>query len=429
MKKIFGVFLWMCLCSVTMIEAQTVVLDGEIRPRTEYRDGYSKPLTSTSDPGISTSQRTRLSFAYNSGVLNTLVTLQDARTFGQDSQSSSTATVSIYEAWADVLLAPGLSLKVGRQGLKYDDTRLFSAPAWSNTGTSHDAALLKYNINDLQIHLLSAYNNNSSISSETFYTPGTKYRMMNFLWLSKPIYDDLSISAIVVDEGLQDTVGVGTSGYKKNKMYNAYTFGGNLKFQKDKFPLSALATAYFQSGKNYKGNKMDGKLLALKLNYSFTDQYALSLGGDYLSGDDNGTTDGVQSNFKKLYGADHTFNGYMDYWNTPLTQGLLDYYATAKAKASKTLDFELAYHIFNTDKQLKSAGVEVGKDIGSELDFLVTYKINSWSTVQGGYCHYFDTKNTLIAKSISTTADIRSPQWAYVMFTFKPTFLNTATAK
>ena len=60
--------------------------------------------------------------------------------------------------------------------------------------------------------------------------------------------------------------------------------------------------------------------------------------------------------------------------------------------------------------------MEVGKDIGSELDFLVTYKINSWSTVQGGYCHYFDTKNTLIAKSISTTADIRSPQWAYVMF-------------
>ncbi|MBP1676210.1 MAG: hypothetical protein H6Q20_769, partial [Bacteroidetes bacterium] len=84
------------------------------------------------------------------------------------------------------------------------------------------------------------------------------------------------------------------------------------------------------------------------------------------------------------------------------------------------------YHVFGTDKQLKSGGVEVGRDLGSELDLLVTYKINSWSTVQGGYCMYFDTKNTLVAKSISATADIRSPQWAYVMFTFKPTFFKTA---
>jgi hypothetical protein len=435
MKRILNISLLLLLATISSIKSQTVVLDGEIRPRVEYRDGYSTPLTSSADPGISTQQRTRLSFAYNSGVLNTLVTLQDARVFGQNSTSSSTATVGIYEAWADVLLAPGLSFKIGRQGIKYDDARLFSAPAWSNTGTAHDMALLKYNINDLQIHLATAYNNKSAISSEAFYTPGTdgaKYRMMNFLWLTNPVTDYLSLSALLVDEALQDTVGIG-SAYKKTGYNHALTFGGNLKFQKEKFPLSALATAYFQSGKNYQGKDMTGKLLALKLDYKLTENYGLSLGTDYLSGDNNGTTDGTQSNFKKLYGADHTFNGYMDYWNTPLDQGLLDYYATATAKVGKALNLEAGYHLFNSEysgtKTINKVKESFGKDLGSELDLLVTYKINSTATVQGGYCFYFDTKNTLVAKGISASADIRNPQWAYVMFTFKPTFLNTATAK
>lgn len=427
MKKILKIFLFYQVLAIAQyVSAQTVVLDGEIRPRTEYQNGYSKPLTTANDPGIFTTQRTRLNFAYNSGVLNTLVTLQDARVFGQDANASSTATIGIYEAWADVLLFPGATFKIGRQAVKYDDNRLFSSPAWSNTGTSHDMALLKYNINDWQIHLAAAFNNKTAIASETFYTPGAKYRAMNMLYLSKPLLSGLSLSAIVVDEGMQDTVGRETA-YKKLDMNHCYTFGGNLKYQDEKVPVSALATLYFQSGKSANDKTMSGKLLALKVDYKFSDAISASIGTDYLSGDANGTTDAIQSNFKKLYGADHTFNGYMDYWNTPVNQGLIDYYAVGTAKAGKNLTFELGYHLFNTDKPLKSGGVEVGKDLGSEIDFLVTYKINSWSTVQGGYCRYFDTANTLVAKNMAATTAIRNPQWAYVMFTFKPSFLNTAT--
>lgn len=419
MKRIFKIFL---LIQVSLLAqnacAQTVVLDGEIRPRTEYQDGYSKPLATTNDPGIFTTQRTRLNFAYSSGILNTLITLQDSRVFGQDAQASGTATVSIYEAWADVLLLSGITLKIGRQGLKYDDSRLFSTPTWSYTGTSHDMALLKYNINDWQIHLAAAFNNKTATASETFYTPGAKYRAMNILYLSKPLFGGLSWSAIAVDEGMQDTVGIGAA-YKKLDMNHCYTYGGNLKYQDEKLPVSALATAYFQSGKNAIGKIMSGKLLALKVDYKFSEAISASIGADYLSGDANGTTDGKQSNFKKLYGSDHNFNGYMDYWDTPATQGLLDYYGSTTAQAGKNLTLELGYHLFNTDTQLKTGGVDVGTDLGSEIDFLITYKINSWSTVQGGYSMYFDTPNTLVAKGMVANSAIRSPQWAYVMFTFK----------
>ncbi len=431
-RNIFYIVFILSAIYSTTLQSQTVVIDGEIRPRIEYRDGYAKPNLATNDPGIFTSQRTRLGLTFKSGILTTQITLQDARVFGQFSNSSPDATTGIYEAWAEMLLVPGGSLKVGRQTIKYDDNRLFSAPSWSITGTTHDLLLFKYNINDFQAHIGLAYNNNSEISSETFYTPTDKYRSMGYLWLSTPTFDGFTLTGMFVAEGVQDTVGTGVS-YKKIKQNEAFTFGGNLKYSDADVPFSAFGTAYFQAGKSSAGKSMNGKLLAIKANYLFMKSITASLGTDYLSGDNNGTTDGIQSNFKKLYGSNHTFNGYMDYWNTPLTQGLLDYYGSVTGKISKDLNVEGAYHIFNSEFSGKNKkGIAFGKNLGSELDLLLTYKLNSWTSIQGGYSVYFDTDNTLIAKDIVTTTTIpkvQTPQFAYIAFTIKPTFLNTGDIK
>jgi len=431
MKKIFiKVLLLAAIVAPQLTLAQTIVIDGEIRPRTEFRDGYVKPLLQTNDPGVFTTQRTRLGMTFTSGLLTTQITLQDARTFGQAANASDVASTGIYEAWAEMLLVSGGSFKIGRQALNYDDKRLFSSPVWSNTGTAHDVGLFKYNINDFQAHLGFAYNNNSAISSESYYTAMTKYRYLNYLWLSKDIIDGLNISAIGIDEGVQDTTGTKntTTNYLKTRMYHSYTFGGNLKFQSDSCPVSALATAYFQAGKNATGQTLNGKLLALKVDYKFFDFLSANIDTDYLSGDANGITNGTQSNFKKLYGADHNFNGVMDYWDSPLSQGLLDYYSGVTGKIGKKLTLEGAYHVFNGEYSGKNKkGIAFGKNLGSEFDVIATYKINTWATVQGGYCRYFSNYNTIVAKDIVTSATatpaIRTPQWAYVMFTIKPKFL------
>ena len=135
----------------TVLKAQTAVIDAEIRPRAEFRDGYKTLTPVGKDAGAFTSQRTRLGLGYNSGLLNTKITIQDARIFGQNANASADATTGIYEAWAEVLIVPGGALKIGRQELKFDDNRLFSAPAWSNTGTAHDLALFKYQLNDWKV--------------------------------------------------------------------------------------------------------------------------------------------------------------------------------------------------------------------------------------------------------------------------------------
>jgi len=423
-----GRLLLIALILTLVLEAQTIVIDGEIRPRTEFQDGYSKPISTANDPGVFTTQRTRLNFAYSNALISTMVSLQDARVFGQEANASSTATVSIYEAWGDVVLLPGVSLKIGRQAVKYDDNRLFSSPIWSNTGTSHDMATLKYRINDWQIDVASAYNNRTAIASEAFYTPGSKYRAMNILYLSKSLTNGLLLSAIAIDEGLQDTVGIGTS-YKKWDMNHCFTYGGNLKYNHPESPVTALATAYFQSGKNFYGTIMNAKLLAVRAEYMINKAATACIGTDYVSGDANGTADGVQSNFKKLYGADHVFNGVMDYWDTPPATGLLDYFGGVNTKVGKNLTLEGSYHIFNTEYAGKNKkNIAYAKNLGSEFDFTITYNLNNWATMQCGYCKYFLNNNTLIAKDIVTSAtmipDVRSPQWAYLMFCIKPTFLK-----
>jgi len=291
---------------------------------------------------------------------------------------------------------------------------------WSNTGTTHDLALFKYNLNDWQLHLGIAYNNSSEISSEMLYANTVKYRSMVFAWLSKELFTGLNASAIMVDEGIQDTIGVGIA-YKKIKMNHTLTYGGNLKYQTPDNKLSMLGTAYFQAGKNNKGKDMEGIMAALKVDYTLNDLFSANLGADYFSGDDK-PTDGKQKNFKKLYGADHAFNGVMDYWDAPLDQGLLDYYGGVTTKFNKLLGLDAAYHLFQTNKALATGR----KDLGSELDMILNYKLNAQSTLQAGWCCYFKTDNTLVAKKITAGTNVNFPQWAYVMLTIKPTLFNSA---
>ena len=411
------------LLGVSSSKSQTVAIDGEIRPRMEYRDGMNKPLLSSSDPAIIGMQRTRLNLFFKSAVMSSQITFQDVRTFGQTPNASEVATTAIYEAWSELLLAPGTTFKVGRQALSYDDRRLFSSPRWSNTGTAHDAALLKFWLNDLQAHVGGLYNNNSAIYQESYYTPSTKYRYMGFVWLSKNIMNGLNISAIGVDEGVQDTMLIKPRNYKKVGLNHAYTYGGNLKLDVDSFPLTAMLTAYFQSGESGMGAKMRGNLLAIKMGYKVTEKLSITAGADHLSGDNN-SADGIQHNFKKLYGADHYFNGSMEYWRTPINEGLRDYYGGLTGKINSKLNFETYFHLFQSDKEQTYGKVNSGRDLGSEIDLLVNYKLNEWSSVEGGWSRYFIKSNTLASKSITTGADISNPQWAYLMFTIKPTFLK-----
>jgi len=165
-------------------------------------------------------------------------------------------------------------------------------------------------------------------------------------------------------------------------------------------------------------------MAAVKLNYKLSPVFTASLGTDYLSGDDN-KTDGKQKNFRKLYGSNHSFNGSMEYWSTPLSAGLLDYYGSVNAKVSKTTSIEGAFHVFSSSKDMASNSQNIGKSLGSELDLCLNYKLNEWSKLQVGWSTYFANDNTRMAKGMTADAKTRFPQWGYVMLTVSPSYLKS----
>src|SRR5438876_1740049 len=110
-------------------------LVGQLRTRTEVRNGYGNLALKGSKPAVFTSQRTRLIFGYKWDRLTLGVSIQDVRVWGQDASTISNADgtrLMLHEGWAELTLfkkadttikTKGIDLmtiKIGRQELSYD---------------------------------------------------------------------------------------------------------------------------------------------------------------------------------------------------------------------------------------------------------------------------------------------------------------------
>lgn len=161
-------------------------LTGQLRTRTELRDGFGTLNPKNSKAAFFTSQRARLNFGYSRDRINFTFSLQDVRIWGQDASTINNADGSrlmVHEANSEIILfntqdtsikaksIEFLSLKIGRQTLVYDDARLLGDLDWLQQARRHDAAVLKAKHKGWQIDLGAAFNQNT----EAFGYTGTRY--------------------------------------------------------------------------------------------------------------------------------------------------------------------------------------------------------------------------------------------------------------
>lgn len=163
-------------------------LTGQLRTRTEYRNGLGTLRSKTSDPAFFTSQRSRLTFNYKSGRVILQAAMQDVRVWGQDASTISNADGSrlgLHEGWAEIILAnkkdtsfkkPGVeyfAVKLGRQELVYDDVRLLGNLDWLQQARRHDAIVFKLLDKGWQLDAGFAFNQNTDAFNYngTYYTP------------------------------------------------------------------------------------------------------------------------------------------------------------------------------------------------------------------------------------------------------------------
>jgi hypothetical protein len=169
------------------IRAQWLI-SGELRTRTEFRDGAGTLKLKGNGDAYFTSQRSRLTIDYRGVHVIFHGSVQDVRVWGQDASTISAADgnkLGVHEAWAEITLAdkddscfrhPAVdyfAVKIGRQELSYDDQRLVGSLNWLQQARRHDAVVLKLVQKGWQVDLGAAFNQNTDAFNYngTFYTP------------------------------------------------------------------------------------------------------------------------------------------------------------------------------------------------------------------------------------------------------------------
>ncbi|MFZ5941673.1 MAG: alginate export family protein [Bacteroidota bacterium] len=420
MKKIY--YLSILLFAALPLDAQ-FVLSGELRPKTEYRDGYKTLLEGDQKPALITAQRSRLNFSYTGDKIATKVSVQDVRTWGEGASKSDISNLNLFEAWAEVFFTDALSLRLGRQVLSYDQNRFLGTANWNDVGASHDLAQLIYNKNfGLQLGL--AYNNDKSKNYESNY-PVANYKTLAFLRAEKDLGSLFNLSVISIADGyqLEDDPTV---------VYQQLTTGLNLNMSNDSIRSSLYGSLYYQGGTYKDGTPVSAWFASLNYGYKFSGKTSMLLAGEYFSGDDAYNDNGVKNSFTNLYGNGHLYYGYMDYFSTidkdTENGGLMDLYARLNYKFSKKTSSELTCHYFslanNIVDTLSTPGVNqpAPKYLGTEIDLVLKYKMTSSLEIQGGYSAMLATPTMEILKGGDHS---RYQQWLWVMLTFKPEFINT----
>jgi hypothetical protein len=188
-KFITGMSIWLFSCFSHPAWSQ-LSLTGQLRVRTEFRNGYGTLETVGNQPAFLTSQRARLNFNYRSSRLIFQTSVQDVRVWGADASTINNADgtrLSVHEAWGELVLANAhdsslgrspveyFGIRVGRQELVYDDQRLLGNLDWLQQARRHDAVVFKLLNKGWQVDLGTAFNQNT----DAFNYNGTSYTPAN----------------------------------------------------------------------------------------------------------------------------------------------------------------------------------------------------------------------------------------------------------
>ncbi len=393
-------------------------LDGEFRPRTEYRNGFGSLITEDADAGFGISTRIRLNSGYATDAYKVFISLQDVMVWGENRQIlpyDQNNSFAVFQAWADIKLGEGLSTKLGRQVISYDDQRIFGGLDWAQQGRNHDAALLKYKKDKFILDIGLAFNQDYShptgfISEGTTYatTGFFSYKTMQYAYL-KQAWDNFSGSLLLLNTGFQEDEGTS----------DLQTLGTHLDYKKDK--LGIAANAFIQTGQRQGEVDVKGAyLFGLDLTYKVAPKVALGAGIEIISGNDADA--GETGAFFPLYGTNHKFNGFMDYFyvgNHANSIGLFDIHASANFKFNKTSSLLVKILNFSGEQELPSGE----KALGTEVDLVFAKKFKGYA-LKVGYSQMFASDGMYELKGVAEDAAASSQNWGWAMLIFKPKFLN-----
>lgn len=424
MKKLFRLFLVLFLGLVPSLVMAQLTFTGEIRPRTEYRHGLKSLFNSSDDAAFATSQRTRLNLGYAEETFRVGLSVQDIRTWGDVKQLnlSDKNQLMLHEAWGEIIFNENFSLKVGRQELVYDDSRILGNVGWAQQARSHDLALLKFKTDEKgKFHIGFAVNNDAEFLSRQLYT--TNYKSMQFAWYNRKS-DQFDFSLLFMNVG-QERDADSSEAIDRDTRYSQ-TFGTHMNYRPGK--ISFTGSLYAQTGKDPSNTDLSAYMFNLGMKFPVANNWKGNVGIEMLSGSDydsdaRSRLDSDNKSFTPLFGTNHKFNGHMDYFyvgNHTGNVGLTDIYGGLNHSKGQW-SFATAIHVFSTASDLYLGTDKQDKYLGTEVDLSVGYKYSKSVLIKAGYSHMFASDSMEALKGGDKD---ETQNWGWVMLVFKPNFLK-----
>ncbi|NAS10556.1 alginate export family protein [Poritiphilus flavus] len=429
MKKGYKLFILVVL-SIQFTNAQ-FTLDGQFRPRTEYRNGFQTLIPDAADAGFAINTRARLNAGFETESFKVYLSLQDLMVWGENPQIvpiDANNSFSVFEAWASLKLGGNWSTKLGRQVLSYDDQRFFGGLDWAQQGRNHDLLMIKYKGAQFIMDFGLAFNQDLDENGgplfgfqnqSTAYPAGNpfQYKTMQYLYLNQK-WSGFSASFLAVNNGYQNFDDAGEA----DGVNSTFTLGTHLNFKKGSF--GAAANAFYQTGSFFTGLDVDGAyLLGLDLSYKASAAVNLGIGVELISGDDADTADKTEA-FLPTFGTNHKFNGFMDYFyvgNHVNSIGLFDIHASANFKLGERSSLFAKVLNFSGEQDLPSGE----NALGTEVDLVFTQKFKGYS-LKIGYSHLFPSDGMYELKGVAEADAADNQNWAWAMLIIKPKFFTTA---
>ncbi|WP_157638287.1 alginate export family protein [Flexithrix dorotheae] len=423
--RIIQVCLFLMCINASGAFAQFSVV-GEIRPRFEYRNGFKKPIAEGQDPAAFVEQRSRLYFNYLGEKFKFKLSLQDVRIWGNAAQIYKTdpSLNNVYEAWGSYAISGKSSIMAGRMELDYDNARFLGNLGWAAQGRSHDAIkyVYKNDTTGIEFHVGAAFNQNVPFEpgklTSTFYSDVNNYKTMQYAWFHKEISGG-GLSFMIFNDGRQalNTTSDSTDVFFRQ----TYAFYGKKKLGS----VGLEGELYYQGGKNAAGNDVSAALIALNATFK-TKITPLTIGFDYLTGTAAG--DSKDKSFAPLYGTNHKFYGFMDYFyvgNPHMNKGLVNPYLKTNFKLGGKSNLIAHIHYFQSAVGITNTetGEDLSKTLGQEIDLVYNLNLGKEVNLKVGYSQMFASESMEYVKSVANAKG--SNNWAWVMLTIKPTLFTS----
>jgi hypothetical protein len=398
--------------------AQELDANIQIRPRYEYRNGFKSLMPNGESSTSFISQRSRLNFNFKQEKLKAKLTLQNVRTWGDVATTSQADKngIALFEAWAQYDFNAKWGARIGRQVLSYDNQRIMGEIDWAQQGQSHDAAVLLFHNKNHQLDLGIAENANAEnlVEPTTAYT--TNYKSMQYAWYHTQ-FSKLNMSLLLLNTGYEyakapDDLVVD---YKQ-------TFGTYLSYKENKWDTNL--GLYGQTGKNTDKN-VNAWYAGANIGYALTTKFKATLGYEFLSGKNQDDMSTDVKSFSPIFGTNHGFNGFMDYFyvgNHQNSVGLQDAYLKLNYTQNKW-QFTLMPHLFSAPATVLDGAEKMDSYLGTELDFTTSYTLQKDVVVSAGYSQMFGTKTLEKLKGVNDPANTNN--WVWLMVSINPRIFAT----